>query len=197
RTLRAGAPARKGERVVLLGIPSRVPRDEDDLFGRVREASDAQLEIELDATADLRGWGGAPVVSREDGRVVGVVQAAKPTGTTLLVSASPIAAALEAAAAPLDGGAGRPFARVADSSPAARAAAAKSPPAADRAPAARQARAEPEPAGRGREARRGSLLGKSPVVQTRDLWLEIEHPADGAVFGAAHGAFVAGRALAP
>ena len=76
------------------------------------EASDEKLEIELDVAHDLRGWGGAPVVAR-DGRVVGIVQAAQPSGKTMRVLATPIAAVLESLALPLDGGRGRAFAALA------------------------------------------------------------------------------------
>jgi hypothetical protein len=199
RTLRAGAPAREGERVAVLGIPTKVPRDEDDVFGRVREVSPEQLRIELDVTADLRGWGGAPVVSRDDGRVVGVLQAASPAGTTLMLTASPIDAALAAAARPLDGGRGRAFAASAGAGPRSPTAAAPAP-AATRAPA-REATAPPSrsagapPAAP--PARGGALLGQQPVKAAGDLWLQIDHPGDGAVFGDRQGAFVAGRALAP
>jgi hypothetical protein len=41
------------------------------------------------------------------------------------------------------------------------------------------------------------LLGKQEIRPAGKLWLEIEHPSSGAVFGDALGAFVAGRALAP
>jgi hypothetical protein len=203
RTLRPGAPARAGERVALLGIPTKVPRDEDDLFGRVHEHGEEELTIELDVMADLRGWGGAPVVSREDGRVVGVLQAAAPSGTTLRLSASPIAAALAAAARPLDQGRGRPFAGVSGGAPPG--APATEPPraarsAAESRSAARAAAAPRDPArapAPAAPARGGALLGKQGVKAAGDLSLEIDYPSDGAVFGDPHGAFVAGRALAP
>ncbi|HEY8493543.1 MAG TPA: VWA domain-containing protein [Myxococcota bacterium] len=192
RTLRAGAPAREGERVALLGVPTNQPRDEIALQGRVRAASAAQLEIELDETADLRGWGGGPIVSAEDGRVVGVLQAASPQGKKLRLAASPIDAVLEAAARPLDGGSGRPFASAAAAPRAARAAAQ----AAAQAGSRQAARSAAEPA-RAQGARRGALLGQQGVKTIGELWLSIDHPSPGAVFGDRHGAFVAGRALAP
>lgn len=187
RTLGAATAAREGDRVVLLGIPTKVPRDEDDLFGRVRTASDDLLEIELDVMADLRGWGGAPILADADRRVVGVVQAASRSGSTLLVSASPIAAVLEAAARPLAGG-GRAFAtaRAPGTAPAMKQAAPS--PAPRRPPRAAPA-APAKPA--------GPLLGKQAIQTGGELWLQIDHPGDGAVFGDANGAFVAGRALAP
>lgn len=195
RTLRPGGPARAGDRVAVLGIPTKVPRDEDDVFGRVREASADVLEVELDVTADLRGWGGAPIVSQPDGAVVGVLQAARPAGTTLTLSASPIAAVLAAAARPLEGGRGRAFASVSAPGSATPAAgsAAKSP----RAPAAPTAAAPAPPSAVAPASPRGPLLGKQPIQTAGELFLQIDHPGDGAVFGDRHGAFVAGRALAP
>ncbi|MEB2343407.1 MAG: VWA domain-containing protein [Deltaproteobacteria bacterium] len=179
RTLRAGAPARKGERLLVLGIPAKAAGDEVALAGHVSAQDERELQVELDGTADLRGWGGAPIVSAEDGRVVGVLQGAAARGKRLRLSASPITAVLAAAARPLDGGRGRAFATEAARAPAARGKPRSGPPA----PAA--------------PARQGPLLGKQGVKSTRDLWLEIDHPSDGAVFGDEHGAFVAGRALAP
>lgn len=191
RTLRAGGPAREGDRVVVLGIPTKVPRDEDDLFGRVREAGADLLHVELDVMADLRGWGGAPILSADDGGVVGVLQAASPSGSTLLLSASPIGAALAAASHPLEGGRGRAFASVrtpagAPAAPSSAPTPAPPPPQPARAAAA----AAPPPA-------EGPLLGKQAIQAAGELWLQIDHPGDGTVFGDAHGAFVAGRALAP
>ncbi len=222
RVLEAGEAPDKGARVVLLGIPSRGPRDEDDLHGRVHESSDEQLEVELDVFADLRGWGGAPVLS-QDGRVVGVVQAAQPSGTTLRISASPIAAVMDAASNPLGGGEGRRFASLpGEPAPAAgdttRTASARGETVrASAAPAGRASpsdttspdveganpapnpprsppRSLPEPARRTSDE---PLLGRQGVERAGELWLEIEHPTRGAVLGDALGAFVAGRALAP
>jgi len=117
RVLHAGAPARSGERVQLFGIPTAIPRDEDDIFGTVRSVDANRVEVELDVAYDLRGWGGAPIVSHDDGRVVGVLEAAWPSGKTLRVAAAPIEAVLEAIHAPLDDGNGRPFARFANLAP--------------------------------------------------------------------------------
>ncbi len=212
RVLQAGDTPRKGERVAILGIPSRVPRDEDDVHGRVRKSDDQLLEVELDVLSDLRGWGGAPVLS-QDGRVVGVVQAAQPSGTTLQISASPIAAVLAAAESPLEDGRGRPFAsfpvapkaaanaatiakartpaaETRDATPVRTVAPTAASPAPTRGVATARSAPERKPPGE-------PLLGRQEVRKTGDLWLEIEHPSDGAVIGDALGAFVAGRALAP
>ncbi len=214
RVLQAGTAPRKGDRVSILGIPNRLSRDEDDVHGRVLESDGEQLEIELDVLADLRGWGGAPVLA-QDGGVIGVVQAAQPRGTTLQISASPIRAVLTAAEAPLEGGRGRAFANASapPSSPATASATAKPenptteysipPPARSAqpaeaatktaaAPAATRARPTPE-----RTRPEEPLLGRQEVQKAGELWIEIEHPSDGATLGDALGAFVAGRALAP
>ena len=110
RVLEAGKPPREGDRVRLLGIPGSNPHDEDDLFGTVRSSDQDRLEVELDVFADLRGWGGAPIVSKPDDRVIGVVQAATPSGKTLRITATPIASVTATLARPLEGGRGRGFA---------------------------------------------------------------------------------------
>jgi hypothetical protein len=200
RVLRAGGPAREGERVVLLGIPGSIPRDEDDVFGRVRERDALRLEVELDVAVDLRGWGGAPLLSRDDGRVLGVLQAAWPSGSTLRVAASPVAAVLEAAGRPLDGGRGAPFASFAGEAAARARAAPPEPAAAARAePSPRAAPPPPphRPAARGPDAPRPIVRAEDRILEAGRLWLEIEYPDDGAVVSSPQGAFVAGRALAP
>ena len=62
---------------------------------------------------DLRGWGGAPVLLDSNQRVIGMLQAHFPQGSTTRVIVSPISAVLAALARPLEGGAGRPFAQFA------------------------------------------------------------------------------------
>ncbi len=177
----------RGERVRILGVPAMIPRDEDDVFGTVRDASAARLEIDLDVTHDLRGWGGAPVIEQRGGRVLGLLEAAWPSGSTLRVAAAPIEAVRQALERPLDGGLGRPFSafEATPGSPAtAPAAAAKRPPARARPPRAPAPPREP-------------ILGRATREGTRPIWVELEHPTDGAVVSDPLGAFVAGRALAP
>jgi hypothetical protein len=101
---------REGDRVRLLGVPALVPQDEDDLFGRVVSVESARLELELDVKADLRGWGGAPVLSAKSGRVLGILEAAWPERGGFRLGAAPLDGVLAAAAAPLGDGRGRPFA---------------------------------------------------------------------------------------
>ena len=160
---------RPGDRVRLLGVPTQIPQDEDDLFGTVKEVAEDRIEVDLDAKADLRGWGGAPLLSYPAGRVLGILEGARPTQGTLRVSASPIAAVLEALKAPLDGGRGRPFAAfapgaapapsVASGSPAAAAAA---PPPAATAPAKATAAASRSPQPAGAAAARPTASDASP-----------------------------------
>jgi Mg-chelatase subunit ChlD len=178
RTLAAGAQPKVGDRVKLLGIPNSSPRDEDDIYATVRRSDAQRLEVELDVFYDLRGWGGAPVVSKEYGSALGIVQGAVPTGKTLLVSATPIGVVIEALASPLEGGRGRAFAALAS-------------------PGAAPSRAGGSGAGpAAREAAPARPLARQ-TVETRPLTVEIEQPLDGAVFGDELGAFLAGRALAP
>jgi len=112
RALRAAAPgdAREGGRVRILGVPAMVPHDEDDLFGRLVRVEPARLEVDLDVPADLRGWGGAPVLSAETGRVLGILEAALPRSGSHRLGLAPIQAVLDAAAEPLEGGRGARFA---------------------------------------------------------------------------------------
>lgn len=202
RLLEPGSTPDQGARVTLLGVPNAVPRDQDDVFGRVIAASDERIEIELDVMTDLRGWGGAPVLDG-DGRVVGVLQAAWPSGTTLRVAAAPIAAVLEAAANALDGGNGRPFASFPADAPTT--AAAATPAAAGAASASagpapdppRDPTLRPASAAADDDAPTEPLLGRREVVETGELFVSIDHPAEDAIIGSPHGAFIAGRAIAP
>ena len=101
---------RQGDRVRLLGVPAMEPRDESALFGHVVAVASARLELELDVKADLRGWGGAPVLSAQSGRVLGILEAAWPAGDGFRLGAAPLDGILAAAATPLGDGRGRPFA---------------------------------------------------------------------------------------
>ncbi len=166
-----------GARVRLLGIPASVPPDQDEIFGRLVSITPERLEIELDVPNDLRGWGGAPVLLDASHRVIGMLQAHYPQGSTTRVIVSPIASVLAAAARPLAGGAGRGFAQFASLASKRNLA-----PASD----ARTPVTPPAPAGVLPHAQAGV-----------NLQLEIEYPPEGAVIGSsACGVFVAGRALA-
>jgi len=119
RSLAPAAPgeAQEGERVRLLGVPAMVPQDEDDLFGRLVRIDATRLEVDLDVKADLRGWGGAPVLSAKSGRVLGLLEAAMPSSGTLRLGVAPIEAVLEVVAAPLEAGRGSRFAAFAPEAP--------------------------------------------------------------------------------
>jgi hypothetical protein len=106
----AAGEAREGERVRILGVPALVPQDEDDLFGRLVRIEAGRLEVDLDVPADLRGWGGAPVLSAKSGRVLGVLEAALPKSGSHRLGLAPIQAVLDAAAEPLEAGRGARFA---------------------------------------------------------------------------------------
>ncbi|MGH0030604.1 MAG: vWA domain-containing protein [Myxococcota bacterium] len=101
---------RRGSRVKVLGVPVRGKKDQDALFGTITEVSDEQLEVDLDLSADLRGWGGAPIVLSKSGRVVGLVEASIDNDGAPRIFAAPIAGVLAALARPLEGGAGREIA---------------------------------------------------------------------------------------
>jgi hypothetical protein len=112
-------------------------------------------------------------------RVIGMLQAHYPEGSTTRLIVSPLASLLAALERPLDGGAGRAFSHFASLAP-------------KRAPQeARDARAPVEPAQK-------SVANVLPHAQSRvNVQLEIEYPPEGAVIGSsACGVFVAGRALA-
>jgi hypothetical protein len=178
----------EGARVQILGVPAAIPQDEDDIFGRVRAATDSRLEVELDVIVDLRGWGGAPVLRYPDGKVVGILEAAWPQGNTLRVGVAPIAAVLDALKDPLEGGRGLPFARFAPggktADPTERPEVSRGEPVAVSVSTTKRGPPEDQP-----------LLGKAGGTST-ELLVKIEYPEDGAVVGEAAGAFVAGRALA-
>jgi len=225
RVLRPGGPAKNGQRVQLLGIPTAIPRDEDDIFGTVRAADASRVEVELDVAYDLRGWGGAPIVSHDDGRVIGVLEAAWPSGKTLRVAAAPIDAVVQALGSPLDGGNGRSFASFAPPEAAAAHPTATSPPGQGDRPqypaSARGASARSEPKASEVNSRASAqqptasaqhptataqqatapakplVSAKELGVEKRDAFVDFEYPEPDAILGDPVGAFVAGRALAP
>ncbi len=99
-----------GERVQILGVPSAIPQDEDDIFGTVSQADDTRIVVDLDAPVDLRGWGGAPVLRHPEREVIGVLEAAWPDNGVLRLGVAPLDKILHHLLRPLDGGLGRPFA---------------------------------------------------------------------------------------
>lgn len=183
-----GGPELESARVRILGIPAAIPQDEDDIFGTVRTVTDTRIEVELDVHLDHRGWGGAPVLRHPGGKVVGILEAAWPSGDTLRLGAAPIAAVVDALKQPLENGRGLPFARLV---PAEGTADGTEQPAVDpEKPVAISARATNRGPPEG-----GTLLGKAGGIST-ELLVEIEYPVDDAIIGEAAGAFLAGRALA-
>src|SRR5258706_1104398 len=150
-----------------VGILGPGPRGEDAATGVVTAATAERIEVQLDAARVLDGWGGAPVLGAETGRVIGIVEAAVPSEGAPRVLAAPIAGVVDALRDPLDGGKGRRFAELA--------------PKADTASAAGQ------PAGR-----RGLIQPTSG--KATHLELSIEYPRDGdQVSSTACGTFVAGH----
>ncbi len=177
-----------GARVRILGVPATIPQDEDDIFGRVRAVTRSRIEVDLDVPVDLRGWGGAPVLRYPEGAVIGILEAAWPTGETLRVGVAPIGGVLDALERPLEGGRGLPFARFAAGAELAsrtpRPAVPREEPVAISARVTKRAPPEGE-----------TLLGKAGGTSS-ELLVQIEYPEEGAVVGEPTGAFVAGRALA-
>src|SRR5262245_39253669 len=175
-------------RVRILGVAENSRHDQDDLFGRIAEVSPSKIEVDLDVGDDLRGWGGAPVLSLESGKVIGILQAYWPRGATARVSVSPIRAVRLALMEPLEQGSGRPFAAF------------------EKAVAAAPKPAETERAGSAAEgvqhASTGGATGHGPLIPGQDhgatrVHVEIDVPSNGAVVGEAPcGLYVAGRALA-
>jgi hypothetical protein len=186
-----------GTRVRLLGIPSTLPHDEDDVYGTVSVSSAERIEVDLDVPFDLRGWGGAPILDKSEGVVVGILQAAFPREKGLTVVATPIGAVLDALERPLEGGLGRPFA----SFPAPSARAQEPTRATDRREVREPARAAPSPPPAPKEPESMDQLARDLSNVERPsgegLVMEIGYPPDGSILGTSIGAFVAGRALAP
>jgi len=188
----AERPPRDGDRVRILGIPSQGHQVQAHIFGSVVRSDPTRIEVDLDAPADLRGWGGAPILEEKGDRVIGLLQSAWPSDQGMRVGVGPISGVVEALSQPLDGGIGRLFASLAPLPSAAtghgaRRRGATGSPLGDQAPG--KSAAEVIAAATCAEAVPRAL---SP----RSLRLEIELPAEGAVVGDATGVFVAGRALA-
>jgi hypothetical protein len=212
---------REGDRVRLLGVPATVARDQDDVFGKVSLVGPGRIEIALDVPKDLRGWGGAPVLSEATGRVLGILEAAWPDAGKHRLGAAPISSILAALANPLGAGGGEPFARFAPETPpssragqpgtAAPPRAWPPPPSAQAprraadpgTPAATPSAREPveeavldspgefDSGAKEHEALLRRRSGAGPKLQ-----LDIEFPEENAVFGGSAGAFVTGRAIA-
>ena len=226
RSLAPAAPgeASEGERVRILGVPAMVPQDEDDLFGRLARVAATRLEVDLDVKADLRGWGGAPVLAAKSGRVIGILEAAMPASSTLRLGVAPIEAVLSAVAEPLEAGRGAPFSAFAPEAPArppaiagaagAEATGGKQPAGANAAgaPAEEQIQREPDFAA-GKATDTGDFERAENELEQRveqataaaagpraphktEVEIDLDYPAEGTLLDAPSGVFLAGRALA-
>jgi hypothetical protein len=174
----SGELPKQGDRVKVLGVPTRGTDDEDTIYGTVAAVAPDRLEVDLDLSHELRGWGGAPILLSSTGRVVGILQAHVPQEGTSRLFAAPIGGVLAALERPLENGAGRALDTFADSGGARpRAAAAPAP------------LVTPKAGGGGVQVRH-----TSGPTQMR---MEIEYPpADSVVADSVCGVFVAGRAAA-
>jgi hypothetical protein len=165
-----------GSRVEILGVPSSAALDEERVRGKVIEVSDTRIDVELGKAYDLRGWGGAPVLDASSKRVVGMLQAYFPQGTTARVIVSPVTKLQAALEKPLDGGEGRAFSTFR------RSVGARDSKSASRDPYDRKSA--------------GPLIDQSFKEGTQ-VHLEVEYPPPNAVVGdSACGVFVSGRAVA-
>jgi hypothetical protein len=189
-----------GTRVRLLGIPSTVPHDEDDVYGTVSVSSAERIEVDLDVPFDLRGWGGAPILDKNDETVVGILQAAFPREKGLTIVATPIGAVLAALEHPLEGGLGRPFASFPAPRPSPRGGRPAGKPERQEAPAPTKPAPATVPSARKAPDSMDQLARDLASIEQpsgEGLVMEIGYPPDGSILGASVGAFVAGRALAP
>ena len=179
----------RNARVRILGVPGGTPADEDDIFGTVRAADDGRIEVRLDVPADLRGWGGAPVLRFPGDTVIGILEAAWPDDEqegTMRLGVAPIGGVMDALKKPLAAGRGEPFAKFASLAPP------------EEQDATSVAVGDDVDVGlpEDRELAAGeALLGEAGALSTT-LKLEIEEPKDGSIVGSAEGAFLAGRAVA-
>jgi hypothetical protein len=177
----------RGSRVRILGVPANSPANEDDIYGTVKVAEEGRIEVRLDVPADLRGWGGAPVLRFPGDTVIGILEAAWPEeeeGGTLRLGIAPIGGVLAALQKPLANGVGQPFASFAALAPALPQ---------DKLPSVAD---DVDVGPADRELAAGeALLGQAGAMSTT-LKLEIEEPKDGSIVGGAEGAFLAGRAVA-
>jgi hypothetical protein len=182
-----------GQRVRILGAPAAAPHTQDDVFGRVTKAAPDQLEVRLDVPADLRGWGGGPVLRQPEGDVIGLLQAQWPGEDGVRLGVGPIDGIRDDIAQPLEGGLGRSFASYGEGGE-------PDAPRPSRTARTRRPKQDtreketPSPADED-PLRSGPLLGRAGALST-DLRLNIDYPADGGIVGDPEGAFVAGRALA-
>jgi hypothetical protein len=168
-----------GQAVHIRGIPTDRGDGEIQLQGRISQLTVEKIRVEFESSASLRGWGGAPVISDESGRVIGIVQANEPGSSTPTIAVAPISELRDALLKLASGEAGPVFTEsklrfVNYAAP-----------------------AKPTRASNSQV----SKTERSPILLAPEnptsVHLEIEFPADGAVIpDSACGAFVAGRAMA-
>lgn len=182
---------RPGGRVRVLGIPSQGSSLETQVLGTVLHSEETHIEVDLDSRADLRGWGGAPVLEAEGNRVVGLLQSAWPSGDGLRIGVGPISGVVEALSRPYEGGIGRLFATLA------RPVSAANSPGARRRAATGSAFGDQDPNKSAAEVIAAATLAESAPrsLSPPTLHLEIEEPRPDAIVGEAAGVFVAGRAI--
>jgi hypothetical protein len=187
-------PTRVGDLVQILGIPNDVSDDENDIYGRVAEVTADRIEVDLDSPHNLRGWGGAPVLSTKTKRVVGILQAYWPQEAEPRVSVAPIRAVADGVRNPLEKGQGRAFSRFGVSKP--------STPAPSPTPAPKASTRALPPAGAtkgGAKTAEKQSVGDFPAFTSDEIkvHLDIDYPPQGAVVDrTACGVFAAGRAVA-
>ena len=176
----ASEPPRQGDRVKVLGVPTRGKDDEDTIYGTVAVVSQERLEVDLDLDHELRGWGGAPILLSSTGRVVGILQAHVPQEGTSRLFAAPIGGVLAALQRPLESGAGRALTAFAD----------------DGSARPRAAGPAPAPATLVTPQADGRVQVRHSSGPT-EMRMEIEYPPAGtSVADSVCGVFVAGRAAA-
>ena len=159
----------KGDAVQILGISAQGGDDEVVLSGTILDASPDQIQLNLEAPFDLRGWGGAPVISAASGRVIGIVQASVSGASLPRLTVGPISAVQVALSELPAGATGQAFAKLVDT-------------------------ATPR-SNESTRIQRQPRIVLSPNLA--NIHLEIEFPGDGAVVSdSACGTFVAGRAMA-
>jgi hypothetical protein len=180
-----------GTRVSIHGIRAGPRPAPAALGGRVVESAPGAIEVELDAPADLRGWGGAPVLAAEGEQVIGLLQAAWPSGHLTRTSVGPIAGVGDAMAEPFEGGLGRLFATLAPQASAANT------PVERRQSAAGSPDGDLSPDTTARRLDAALATAPSPPPADSDaIRITIDSPEPEAIFGDAAGAFLAGSALA-
>ena len=179
-----------GDRVRILGSP--VQGSPSQLIGSVVHSEATRIEVDLDAPADLRGWGGAPVLEADGDRVVGLLQSAWPHGERMRIGVGPIGGVVDALSEPFEGGLGRLFATLAPLPSAATGHGAR------RRAATGSPFGDPAPSKSAAEVIAAATLTEAAArpLSPRALHLEIELPLPDTVVGDAAGVFVAGRAQA-